>query len=149
MKQLYMKHLKRINESQSSNLAKASFCNMLQVVCQDIRTKYYNRGLKKQYETILLNGYYDLKDSKFERDDLYEIVDFDSENSLLPGDYELENIEADFDDISIDLFLPLDECTVNVIVSKEDCYFLTFDSDNSDKLLFIYSMNDNDFITSE
>lgn len=145
-----MKHLKRINESQSSNLAKASFCNMLQGVCQELRTKYYNRALKKQYETILLNGSYDLEDSKFERDDLYEVIDFDSENSLLSGDYELDNIEeVDFDDISVDVFLPYDECMINVVISKDDCYFMVFDSDNYDKLNFIYSMNDNDFISSE
>lgn len=78
---------------------------MLQGVCQELRTKYYNRALKKRYETILLNGSYDLEDSKFEREDLYEVIDFDSENSLLPGDYELDNIEeVDFDDISVDVF---------------------------------------------
>lgn len=38
---------------------------------------------------------------------------------------------------------------INVVISKDDCYFMVFDSDNYDKLNFIYSMNDNDFITSE
>jgi len=56
---------------------------------------------------------------------------------------------VDFDDISVDVFLPYDECMINVVISKDDCYFMVFDSDNHDKLNFIYSMNDNDFIASE
>lgn len=144
-----MKHLKRINESQSSTLVKSQFCDMLGGVCQDIRTKYYNKGLKKKYDTILLNGFYSLDDPTFEREDLYEVVDFDPENSLLPGDYDLEDIQTDFEDFSFDVFLPYDECTINVVISKDDCYFMVFDSDNHDKLNFIYSMNDNDFVGSE
>lgn len=149
-----MKHLKSksiLESKKTVSKAEEAFLQMLKEVC----AKFKLKANKVYPGTIMVNALYQLGDSSLSFDDVYTIEGYDPENEQYgahPGNYELEDIigsdaAIEFDKLNIPIFLPLGECIVNLIANKENCYFLAYNSDNPDQILFGYSLNRDNFMT--
>lgn len=131
-----------------TNDVKEKFIFMLNDVCTYVKKYYSNKySFKDNNDAILISSYYSIKDNYFTEMDVYRVKNYDSYVNLFLDGYDLEDVNiGSREDKKFSIFLPFNECTINVVVQKEDCIFMVFDSDNNDKCCLVYSLKDNEFL---